>query len=126
MKLFGRKKAKVVPLDSRSDEFNYDLVGESFARDNLTQLVRGFESQGEIFRKVLLKLEPSNQFDSNAVEASIEGKHIGYIPKHDSEKVSEIIKATKQDSIEVPGRIGWDSDNPRPLIGVSISLTLNT
>jgi hypothetical protein len=124
MNIFGRKKRKNVNAltFSGGDEFNYDLVGESFARDNLTQLVHGKESEGEIVTKAVLKLEPTNQFDPNAVEALIEGKHVGYIPKHDSAEVTAMIKATSKDSIVVPARIGWDTDNPMPLIGVSISL----
>jgi hypothetical protein len=129
MSIFKRKVVNVDLVQSESEglsdsEYNYDLVGESFARDNLVQLVRGKENAGEIYGSATLKLEPTNQFDSNAVEAVIEGTHVGYIPKHDSEAVTKMIKKSGKTSLEVPARIGWDTDNPMPLIGVSITLNL--
>ena len=128
------KGRKVINVDSKEDlssnpsewneEYSYDVVGESFARDSLTQLVQGKENEGEIFTNATLRLEPTNQFDPTAVEVLIEDKHVGYIPKHDSEAVTSLIQKTRSDTFLVPARIGWDTDNPMPLIGVSIQLRL--
>ena len=107
-------------------DYNYDVVGESFQRDHLTALIRAhnaFES-GEIFSTAVLELEPTNPFDPTAVKVVVEGVHVGYIPKFDSPAVTEMIKKRGKKEIEVPVRIGFDTNSPEPLIGVKLALTI--
>ena len=107
-------------------DYNYDVVGESFQRDHLTELIRAhnaFES-GEIYSTAVLELEPTNPFDPNAVKVVVEGVHVGYIPKFDSPAVTEMIKKRGKKEIEVPVRIGFDTNSPEPLIGVKLALTI--
>ena len=102
------------------------MVGESFQRDHLTALIRAhnaFES-GEIYSTAVLGLEPTNPFDPNAVKVVVEGVHVGYIPKFDSLAVTEMIKKRGKKEIEVPVRIGYDTNSPEPLIGVRLALTV--
>jgi HIRAN domain len=122
MKFFKKSANSKIGYEiDKGEAFNYEVVGESFARDNLTQIIRGKESIGEFLTTAILRPEPTNQFDPNAVEVLIEGKHVGYIPKHDSEEVTKFIKKSGP-TMETPARIGWDTDNPMPLIGVTITL----
>jgi hypothetical protein len=107
-------------------DYNYEVVGESFQRDHLTSLIRAhnaFES-GEIYSTAVLELEPTNPFDPNAVKVVVEGTQVGYIPKFDSPAVTEMVKKSGKSVLEVPVRIGFDTDSPQPLIGVRIALTV--
>jgi hypothetical protein len=107
-------------------EYVYDVVGESYRRDNLTALIRTHKAfdTGQIFSTAVLEMEPTNEFDSSAVKVVVEGTQVGYIPKFDSPAVSEMIKKSGKKVYEVPVRIGWDTNSPSPLIGVRLALTL--
>jgi len=116
----------IVPKAPDGVDYNYDVVGESFQRDHLTALIRAhnaFES-GEIYSTAVLELEPTNLFDPNAVKVVVEGTQVGYIPKFDSPAVTEMIKKRGKKEIEVPVRIGFDTNSPEPLIGVRLALTV--
>ncbi len=112
------------PLDD--SEYIYDVVGESYRRDNLTALIRAHKAfdTGQIFSTAVLEMEPANEFDSNAVKVVVEGTQVGYIPKFDSPAVTEMIKRSGKKVYEVPVRIGWDTNSPSPLIGVRLALKL--
>jgi hypothetical protein len=107
-------------------DYNYDVVGESFRRDGLLALVRSHKAfdTGEIYGSAVLELEPTNEFDPTAVKVVVEGVHVGYIPKFDSPAVTEMIKKRGKKEIEVPVRIGFDTNSPEPLIGVRLALTV--
>ncbi len=107
-------------------DYNYDVVGESFRRDGLLTLVRSHKAfdTGEIYGSASLELEPTNEFDPTAVKVVVEGVHVGYIPKFDSLAVTEMIKKRGRKEIQVPVRIGFDTNSPEPLIGVRLALTV--
>jgi hypothetical protein len=107
-------------------EYVYDVVGESYRRDNLTALIRAHKAfvSGQIFSTAVLEPEPTNEFDSSAVKVVVEGTQVGYIPKFDSPAVTEMIKKSGKKVYEVPVRIGWDTNSPSPLIGVRLALTV--
>jgi hypothetical protein len=107
-------------------EYVYDVVGESYRRDNLTALIRAHKAfdTGQIFSTAVLEMEPTNDFDSSAVKVVVEGTQVGYIPKFDSPAVTEMIKKSGKKVYEVPVRIGWDTNSPSPLIGVRLALTV--
>ena len=120
-----------VLFDSRlqaldDSEYVYDVVGESYRRDNLTALIRAHKAfeTGQIFSTAVLEMEPTNEFDSSAVKVVVEGTQVGYIPKFDSPAVTEMIKKSGKKVYEVPVRIGWDTNSPSPLIGVRLALTV--
>jgi NADPH-dependent curcumin reductase CurA len=122
-----------VVADSSSSElapdgvdYNYDVVGESFQRDHLMALVRSHNafSVGEIFGTANLEPEPTNEFDPTAVKVVVEGVQVGYIPKFDSATVTQMIGKSAKKEMQVPVRIGFDTDSPQPLIGVRIALTV--
>ncbi|CAN2188170.1 hypothetical protein MCEMRE249_00443 [Candidatus Nanopelagicaceae bacterium] len=107
-------------------DYNYDVVGESFQRDHLMALVRSHNafSVGEIYGIATLEPEPTNEFDPTAVKVVVEGVQVGYIPKFDSAAVTQMIGKSGKKEMQVPVRIGFDTESPQPLIGVRIALTV--
>ncbi|CAN2189258.1 hypothetical protein MCELANE86_00503 [Candidatus Nanopelagicaceae bacterium] len=107
-------------------DYNYDVVGESFQRDHLMALVRSHNafSVGEIYGIATLEPEPTNEFDPTAVKVVVEGVQVGYIPKFDSPAVTQMIEKSGKKDMQVPVRIGFDTESPQPLIGVRIALTV--
>ena len=65
------------------EEYDFDVVGESFQRDHLVQLIKkhNLTDSGELYTTATLKLEPENDFDPTAVMVIVEDLHVGYIPK---------------------------------------------
>ena len=109
-----------------SGGYEYEVVGESFQRDNLLKLIRAHEAfdSGQIVATAVLEPEPTNEFDSTAVKVVVEGVQVGYIAASDSGVVTAMIKKSGKKSFEVPVRIGFDPNSPSPLIGVRLALTL--
>ena len=107
-------------------DFDCDVVGESFQRDNLMALVRSHNafSIGEIYGTAILEPEPTNEFDPTAVKVVFEGVQVGYIPKFDSSAVTQMIKNSGKKEMQVPAKIGFDPNSPSPLIGVRLVLTI--
>lgn len=107
-----------------SSEYTFDVVGESFRRDHLVQLIKNNSSveSGEFFATATLKLEPENPFDSTAVMVVIQELHVGYIPKSQSEMMTDHIKSLGASTLDVPARVGWDTDSPQPLIGIRLKM----
>ena len=114
------------PVRSRGSGYNYDVVGESFQRDNLMALIKVHKAfdTGEILATAVLEPEPTNPFDSTAVKVVVDGLQVGYIAKFDSAKVTKMIEKSGKKIYEVPAKIGFDANSPAPLIGVKIALTV--
>ena len=111
--------------DAGSDEeYTFDVVGESFQRDHLVQIIKNTKSVdiGEIYTTATLKLEPDNAFDSSAVMVIINDLHVGYIPKSQSGMMTDYIQSKGGKTLEVPARIGWDTESPQPLVGVRLKI----
>ena len=106
------------------EEYTFDVVGESFRRDHLVQLIKkhNLTDTGELYSTATLKLEPENDFDPTAVMVIVEDLHVGYIPKSMSGEMTEYIKAKGGNTLQVPARIGWDRDSPQPLVGVRLKM----
>jgi imidazole glycerol phosphate synthase subunit HisF len=110
-----------------SGGYEYEVVGESFQRENLLKLIRAHEAfdSGQIVAMAVLEPEPTNEFDSTAVKVVVEGVQVGYIAASDSGVVTAMIKKSGKKSFEVPVRIGFDPNSPSPLIGVRLALRLS-
>jgi hypothetical protein len=110
--------------DENEEDHTFDVVGESFQRDHLVQLIKkhNLVDSGELYTTATLKLEPENLFDPTAVMVIIEDLQVGYIPKSISAEMTEYIKAKGGKSMQVPARVGWDSDSPQPLVGVRLKM----
>jgi hypothetical protein len=106
------------------EEYTFDVVGESFQRDHLVQLIKKYKSieTGELYTTATLKLEPENPFDQTAVMVIIDDLQVGYIPKSQSEMMTDYIKSFGKTTLDVPARVGWDTDSPQPLVGVRLKL----
>jgi len=106
------------------EEYTFDVVGESFQRDHLVQLIKKYKSieNGELYTTATLKLEPDNAFDQTAVMVIIDDLQVGYIPKSQSEMMTDYIKSLGKTTLDVPARVGWDTDSPQPLVGVRLKM----
>ena len=110
--------------DGYEEEYNFDVVGESFQRDHLVQIIKNTKSidKGELYATATLKLEPNNAFDSTAVMVIINDLQVGYIPKSQSGMMTDYIQSKGGNTLEVPARIGWDTESPQPLVGVRLKI----
>ena len=135
MKLFRnyfKKEVAVTSIQSlatqqqegNEDEYTFDVVGESFQRDHLVQLIKkhNLTDSGELYTTATLKLESDNPFDPNAVMVIVEDLQVGYIPKSMSGEMTNYIKAKGGKKLQVPARVGWDRDSPQPLVGVRLKM----
>ena len=135
MKLFRnyfKKPVAISPIqietieqqEGNEEEYTFDVVGESFQRDHLVQLIKrhNLTDSGELYTTATLKLEPENVFDPTAVMVVVEGLQVGYIPKSLSGEMSDYIKAKGGKTLQVPARVGWDRDSPQPLVGVRLKM----
>ena len=110
--------------DVTDEEYTFDVVGESFQRDHLVQIIKNTKSAdiGEIYTTATLKLQPDNPFDSSAVMVIINDLHVGYIPKSQSGMITDHIQSKGGNTLDVPARIGWDTESPQPLVGVRLKM----
>jgi hypothetical protein len=108
----------------KEEEYTFDVVGESFQRDHLVQLIKkhNLTDSGELYTTATLKLEPENAFDPTAVMVIVEDLQVGYIPKSFSGEMTEYIKAKGGKTLQVPARVGWDRESPQPLVGVRLKM----
>lgn len=84
-----------IQQSGNASEYTFDVVGESFQRDHLVQLIKNNNSaeNGELFTTATLELESDNLFDSTAVVVVIQNLKVGYIPKSQSAIVTDYIKS---------------------------------
>jgi hypothetical protein len=105
-------------------EYTFDVVGESFQRDHLVQLIKNHKSteNGELYTTATLKLEPENAFDDTAVMVIIDDLQVGYVPKSQSGMMTDYIQSKGGNTVQVPARVGWDTESPQPLVGVRLKI----
>ena len=118
------QSAATEQLEGNEEEYTFDVVGESFQRDHLVQLIKkhNLTDAGELYTTATLKLEPENPFDPTAVMVVIEDLQVGYIPKSMSADMTNYIKDKGGKTLQVPARVGWDSESPQPLVGVRLKM----
>ena len=133
MKLFRnyfKKPVKTASIQSpaqaqgNDEDYTFDVVGESFQRDHLVQLIKNHNAieDGALYTTAILKLEPENAFDPTEVMVIVENLQVGYVPKSMSAEMTDYIKAKGSSTLDVPARIGWDTDSPQPLVGVRLKM----
>ena len=129
--LFGSKSENLdlSALDMGEEDYvesgyNFDVVGESFQRDHLVALLKKNKviEVGEFATSAMLELEPTNDFDPNAVKVMVDGLQVGYVPKTFSGDVTRMINDKGVTEFEVPALLGWDNNNPMPAIGVKLDM----
>ena len=118
------KSATSAEAQGAEEDYTFDVVGESFQRDHLVQLIKNHKStdDGELYTTATLQLEPDNAFDPTAVKVIVEGMQVGYIPKSMSAEMTDYIKNKGSSTLDVPARIGWDTNSPQPLVGVRLKM----
>lgn len=114
-----------IDININEEACTFDVVGESFQRDHLVALLKkhGALQDGRFPTPAKLELEPTNDFDPTAVKVMVEGMQVGYIPKHLSGDITKALQDKRVKEFEVPGMLGWDTDNPMPLIGVKLDIS---
>jgi hypothetical protein len=105
-----------------SEPFSFELVGESFYRDNLLSIIRKGNAfnEGELELDCIMQQEPNNEFDEFAVAVFAEGKKIGHVSKDYSYEVTTYLDELGVSGIRVKGVMGWATNNPTPPIGIRL------
>jgi hypothetical protein len=105
-----------------SEPYSFEIVGESYKRDKLLSIIEKHDafSVGELELEAVLKMESDNKFDSTAVAVFIEGKPVGYVSSDYSLDVTSYMDNLNVTAMKVNARIGWDTSNPDPAIGVRL------
>ena len=120
----GSSEVDMEEEGSSESGYNFDVVGESFQRDHLVALLKKNKviDVGQFQTQAMLELEPTNDFDPNAVKVMVDGLQVGYVPKTFSGDVTKMLKAKGVTEFKVPAQLGWDSNNPMPAIGVRLDM----
>ena len=105
-----------------SEPFSFELVGESFYRDNLLAIIRKHNTfdQGELELDCIMQQEPNNEFDEFAVAVFAGGKKVGHVSKDYSYEVTTYLDELGVSGIKVKGVMGWATNNPTPPIGIRL------
>lgn len=131
MGLFSRKPkaAAVVELYAVGGEkCTYDIVGESRCKDHLMSIIRrspaADREAGEVTLVAHFVPEPHNEFDPNAIGVWMGDGRVGYIPRSETPEFHALIARAAEagGKLFVVARIGWDTENPDPPIGVRLAL----
>jgi len=79
-----------------SGSFDFEIVGES----NYVAAIRRIAgSSREKVVLATLRREPTNKFDKNAVEVSVDGRQVGYIPRESAEEFHVPIQRVEQSGL---------------------------
>ena len=121
----GSSEVYMEEEDSSESGYNFDVVGESFQRDHLVALLKKNKviDIGQFQTQAMLELEPTNDFDPTAVKVMVDGLQVGYVPKTFSGDVTKLIQDKGVTEYKVPALLGWDNNNPMPLIGVKLDMS---
>tara|TARA_B110000503_G_scaffold24909_1_gene39230 strand:- start:295 stop:903 length:609 start_codon:yes stop_codon:yes gene_type:complete len=105
-----------------AEPYSFEIVGESYKREKLLTIIEKHNAFqiGELELEAVLKMESNNKFDPTAVAVFIEGKPVGYIPSDYSLDVTSYMDDLNVTSVKLKARIGWDTSNPDPAIGVRL------
>jgi hypothetical protein len=76
----GSSEVDMEEEDSSESDYDFDVVGESFQRDHLVALLKKNKviDVGQFQTQAMLELEPTNDFDPNAVKVMVDGLQVGY------------------------------------------------
>jgi HIRAN domain len=73
-------------------QFGFQVVGESHHQTEIEQIVGGSAREGAHFRcTAILRPEPSNPYDPNAVEVLILNRQVGYIPAFQAPEMCAVL-----------------------------------
>lgn len=130
--LFGggehNKSRSSAPFLQGSDEYDFEIVGESRYQDNLLKLVGKKQEEGaEKYVHALLIAEPENKYDKNAVRVDIEGYTVGYIPRDEARKIQQDLFGVSRSGTAVCNAVivgGWKDEESEGHFGVRLDLEI--
>jgi hypothetical protein len=108
---------------AKSNDFDYDIVGESNYQDALERIAgpkmpEGVEHECSAF----LSPEPTNRHDPKAIKVTIDGRTVGYVPRGETTDFHRILRGRRA---EVAALIvgGWDrGDRGKGHYGVKLDI----
>lgn len=110
--------------------FHVEVVGESNYQDALEQACGGRTSDSaEYDCTAVLRAEPANPYDPDAIRVEIDGRLVGYLNRHAAKAfrpVAERLAAQGQVgtcNATIVG--GWDRDGDRGHFGIRLDLGVN-
>ncbi len=124
--LFGKSKKKAIKL-KRGRGFTIDAVGEANFQDALLRLTGGRKLEHGVKQDAVavLKAEPSNPHDPNAVAITIGGKQVGYLARKQAADLCAFLKLHDAEEATCEGRIigGWLTDDDEGHFGVKLNFS---
>jgi hypothetical protein len=114
--LFGHERgghASYLHLEPSKDLRDY-VVGESHRQDALSKLVGPKDDLSvELPCKAVFTSEPTNRHDPNAVRVTIDGEHVGYLPRDRTAKFHTAMRKHNTIGAVADAVIlgGWDRDD---------------
>lgn len=79
------------------------LVGSNFRPAECREIVKTLE-EGTV---LTLERDPDNQYDSNAVKVTLDGNHLGFIPKSDNADLANEMDHGKEFVCTMQDRISY-------------------
>lgn len=82
------------PQMNPSGRCDFEISGESFKTKNLQKLFKKYDVTPGNYHTLyaVLEADPTNEYDTNAVEVFIDDLSVGYIPKEEAKKVSTLLQ----------------------------------
>jgi hypothetical protein len=106
----GKTHQVAAPRRLEGELVDVEIVGESGYQEYLRELRR---RRGEL--EIVLRPEPTNPYDLNAVVVLIEGRPVGYLPKAAAKEWQPMILAAEAEGFLVAGPaeiLGGTKDKP--------------
>lgn len=122
----GMAKAPLGFWHDDESDCEYDIVGESHYLPWLTKL-QGLAEPGEreFNQPAILVRDATNEYDPNAVAATIGGRRVGYIRRDDAPRIAALLDDLAEREVlglMVPARVGWGAGDRSSVIGVRLDL----
>jgi hypothetical protein len=99
-----KKSEHPLPKMAPLGRCEFEISGESFKTENLSKLFVKYKVTQEGYHTLdaILRADPDNEYDKNAVEVLIDNLSVGYIPKEKAKKISAVLQnETKNGKAEV-------------------------
>ncbi len=88
--------------------YRVEVVGESHYHETFLQMLGGYSRDGyNVETSAVLKAEPFNQYDPDAVAVFIWGRKIGYLPRENAARFRQALPEVMQAQCGAVIRGGW-------------------
>lgn len=125
--MFSKKTSEVYVL-RWTRVYDYDVVGEEHRRDAVLRIVSAAsdeeKARREAYRVAILEREPSNPYDKDAVKVTVDGEHVGYLPRKDAPHFGAFIEQVRKAGATCGVRavVQWHGDRATGHIDVRLDL----